>query len=78
MSRRCQLTGTGPSFGNSVSHSHRRTRRRFDANIQDQRFWLSSERRYVRLRLSTRAIKTINRRGVESVVAELRRKGVKV
>ena len=78
MSRRCQLTGAGPSFGNNVSHSHRRTRRRFDANIQDKRFWLPSERRYVRLRLSARAIKTVDRRGIESVVAELRRKGVKV
>ena len=78
MSRRCQLTGTGPSFGNSVSHSHRRTKRRFDANIQDKRYWLPSERRYVRLRLSARAIKTVDRRGIESVVAELRRKGVKV
>lgn len=78
MSRRCQLTGTGPTFGNSVSHSHRRTRRRFNANIQDKRFWLPSERRYVRLRLSARAIKTVDRRGIESIVAELRRKGVKV
>jgi large subunit ribosomal protein L28 len=78
MSRRCQLTGTGPTFGKSVSHSHRRTSRRFNANIQDKRFWLPSERRYVRLRLSTRAIKTVDRRGIESVVAELRRKGVKV
>ena len=78
MSRRCQLTGVGPSFGKSVSHSHRRTNRRFNANIQNKRFWLPSERRYVRLRLSARAIKTVDRRGIESVVAELRRKGVKV
>ena len=78
MSRRCQLTGTGPTFGNSVSHSHRRTARRFNANIQDKRYWLPSERRYIRLRLSTRAIKTIDRRGIESVVVELRRKGVKI
>lgn len=78
MSRRCQLTGVGPATGNNVSHSHRRTKRRFNANIQDKRFWLPSERRYVRLRLSARAIKTVDRRGIESVVAELRRKGVKV
>ncbi len=78
MSRRCQLFGTEPSFGKSVSHSHRRTNRRFDPNIQRKRYWLPSERRYVRLTLSARAIKTIDRRGIESVVAELRRKGQKV
>lgn len=78
MSKTCQLFGTKPGFGKSVSHSHRRTNRRFDPNIQSKRFWLASERRWVRLRLSTRAIKTVDKRGVESVVAELRRRGVKV
>lgn len=78
MSRICQLTGAKPTFGNSVSHSHRRTRRRFDPNIQTQRFWLASEGRWVRLTLSARSIKTVNRRGVESVVAEIRRRGGKV
>lgn len=78
MSKVCQLTGAKPSFGNAISHSHRATRRRWDPNIQTQRFWLPSERRWVRLTLSARAIKTVNRRGIESVVAELRRKGVKV
>ena len=78
MSKICQLTGKKPSFGNAISHSHRKTRRRWDPNIQTQRYWLPSERRWVKLTLSTSAIKTLNRRGVESIVAELRRKGVKV
>lgn len=78
MSRRCQLFETEPGFGKSVSHSHRRTNRRFNPNIQDKRFWLPSERRWVKLRLSTRAIKTIDKRGIESVVAELRERGVKL
>jgi large subunit ribosomal protein L28 len=78
MSRRCQLFGTAPAFGKQVSHSHRRTNRRFNPNIQNKRYWLESERRWIRLTLSTRAIKTIDRRGIESVVAELRRRGEKV
>ena len=78
MSQRCQLFGTEPAFGKKVSHSHRRTNRRFNPNIQNKRFWLPSERRYVRLTLSTRAIKTVDQRGIESVVAEIRRRGHKV
>ncbi|MFM7534494.1 MAG: 50S ribosomal protein L28 [Acidimicrobiales bacterium] len=78
MSNVCQLFGTKPGFGKSVSHSHRRTNRRWDANIQRKRYYLPSERRWVRLTLSARAIKTIDRRGVESVVAELRARGVNV
>lgn len=78
MSNRCQLFGTEPAFGKQVSHSHRRTNRRFNPNIQKKRFWLPSEKRYVRLTLSTRAIKTVDRRGIESVVAEIRKRGHKV
>lgn len=78
MSRVCQLFGTKPGFGKSVSHSHRRTNRRFNPNVQSKRFWIPSERRWVRLQLSTRAIKTIDKRGIESVLAELRRNGVRV
>lgn len=77
MSKVCQLTGARPSFGKNVSHSHRRTNRRWDPNLQWKRYWVPSERRWVRLRLSAKAIKTIDRRGIDSVVAELRRKGVK-
>ncbi|MCO5996696.1 MULTISPECIES: 50S ribosomal protein L28 [Actinoallomurus] len=78
MSRRCQVTGREPTFGNKVSHSHRRTRRRFDPNIQTKRYWLPSERRYVRLTVSAKGIKTIDKRGIEAVVAEIRARGEKV
>jgi large subunit ribosomal protein L28 len=78
MSAHCQVTGRRPGFGNSVSHSHRRTRRRFDPNIQSKRYWLPSEGRYVRLTLSTKGIKTVDRLGIEAVVARLRAQGEKV
>ena len=78
MSARCQLTGRAPSFGKSVSHSHQRTSRRFDPNIQARRYWLPSERRYVRLTLSARAIKTIDRIGIEKAVAIIRARGEKI
>jgi large subunit ribosomal protein L28 len=78
MSRRCQLTGRKPGFGKSVSHSHRRTSRRWDPNIQYRRSWLPSERRFVRLRLSTKAIKTVDKLGVEVVVARLRAVGERI
>ncbi|MFB9832949.1 50S ribosomal protein L28 [Actinoallomurus acaciae] len=78
MARRCQVTGREPAFGNHVSHSHRRTRRRFDPNIQRKRFWLPSEQRYVRLTVSVKGIKTIDKRGIEAVVAEIRARGGKV
>ncbi|CAN5459084.1 50S ribosomal protein L28 [soil metagenome] len=78
MSKRCQVLGKQPSFGKAVSHSHRRTNRRWDPNIQKKRFWLPSENRWVRLTVSTKGIKTIDKRGIEAVVADLRRHGVKV
>jgi large subunit ribosomal protein L28 len=78
MSARCQVTGRTPGFGNAVSHSHRRTKRRWEPNLQRKRFWLASENRYVSLRVSAKGIKTIDRRGVESVVAELRARGERI
>jgi large subunit ribosomal protein L28 len=72
------MTGAEPTFGKQVSHSHRRSSRRFDPNIQSKRYWLGSEGRYVRLQLSTRAIKTIDRIGIEAAVARIRARGVKV
>jgi large subunit ribosomal protein L28 len=78
MARRCQLTGREPGFGRAVSHSHRRTSRRFDPNIQFKRYWLASEGRTVRLRLSAKAIKTIDLIGVEAAVARIRARGEKV
>ncbi|WP_447038218.1 50S ribosomal protein L28 [Streptomyces sp. DSM 118878] len=78
MSAHCQLTGTEPGFGNQISHSHRRTPRRFDPNVQRKRYWLPSEGRYVRLRLAAKGIKTIDRIGIEAAVARIRARGVKV
>ncbi|MFT4083980.1 MAG: 50S ribosomal protein L28 [Nocardioides sp.] len=78
MSRVCQVTGRGPGFGNNVSHSHRRTRRRFDVNIQRKRYWVPSEGRHVTLRVSARGIKVIDARGIDAVVAELRANGVRL
>lgn len=72
MARTCQVTGARPGFGNNVSHSHRRTRRRFDVNIQRKRYWVPSLGRHVTLRVSARGIKTIDQRGIEAVVADLR------
>lgn len=78
VSRRCDVTGAQPSFGNAVSHSHRRTRRRWNPNLQKHRYWLPSERRWITLTLTARALRTVDRRGIEKVVAGLRARGVKV
>lgn len=78
MSRVCQVTGAQPGFGHHISHSHVRSKRRFNVNVQQKRYWLSSENRYVRLTVSTRGIKTIDVRGIEAVVARIRSKGGKV
>ncbi|GAA0492278.1 50S ribosomal protein L28 [Streptomyces sp. NPDC046215] len=78
MSAHCQLTGRKPGFGNSISHSHRRTGRRFDPNIQRKRYWLASEGRHVRLTLSAKGIKTVDTIGVEAAVARIRARGEKV
>jgi large subunit ribosomal protein L28 len=78
MSAHCQLTGRAPSFGNSISHSHRRTRRRFDPNIQRKRYWVPSEGRYVRLTLSAKGVKTVDVIGIEAAIARIRARGEKV
>ncbi|MFF1594097.1 50S ribosomal protein L28 [Streptomyces sp. NPDC058286] len=78
MSTHCQLTGAKPGFGNRISHSHRRTARRFDPNLQRKRYWLPSEGRHVRLTLSAKAIKTIDAIGIEAVAARIRARGGKV
>ncbi|MEU6797735.1 50S ribosomal protein L28 [Nonomuraea wenchangensis] len=78
MSAYCQLTGVKPVFGNNVSHSHRRTRHRWNPNIQQRRYWLPSEGRFVRLTLSTRAIRTVDKIGVEAAVARVRARGERI
>lgn len=74
MSRRCQVTGAEVGFGHRVSHSHRRTNRRFDANIQRKSYWVPSLGRSVALRVSARGIKTIDVRGIDAVVADIARR----
>ena len=74
----CQVTGAVPNFGHSISHSHRRTKRRFDPNIQKKTYWVPSLRRKVTLNVSVRAMKLIDVRGIDAVVSELLAKGVKL
>ncbi len=78
MSRVCQVTGKGPTTGNTVSHANNRRRRRFLPNLHTHRFWMESERRFVSLRVSTRGLRTIEKQGIDKVVARLRAEGVKV
>jgi large subunit ribosomal protein L28 len=78
MSRVCQVTGKGPKTGNTVSHANNRKRRRFLPNLHTHRFWLETEKRFVSLRVTTRGLRTIEKRGVDGVVADLRAQGVKV
>ncbi|WP_329430614.1 50S ribosomal protein L28 [Streptosporangium sp. NBC_01495] len=78
MSAYCQLTGVKPVFGNNVSHSHRRTRRRWSPNIQPRRYWLPAEGRFVRLTLSARAVKTVDKIGIEAAVARIRARGERI
>ena len=75
MPARCQVTGAVPGFGHAVSHSHRRTKRRWDPNVQRRTYWVPSLRRDVVLNVSARGIRTIDRRGIEAVVADLRARG---
>ncbi|MCG5054834.1 MAG: 50S ribosomal protein L28 [Myxococcales bacterium] len=75
MSRVCQVTGKKPATGNKVSHSNRKSRRRWLPNLQWKRFWVPSENRWVRLRVSTTAIREITKRGIEPVIAEMRADG---
>lgn len=74
----CQVTGAGPGFGNTISHSHRRNRRRFDVNVQKKTYWVPSLKRNVTLTVSAKGIKVIDARGIESVVASILARGEKV
>ncbi|WP_127504681.1 50S ribosomal protein L28 [Actinoplanes solisilvae] len=78
MSFVCDVTGKKPAFGNNVSHSHRRTRRRWNPNVQRRRYFVPAEGRYVRLNVSTTGIKIIDRDGITAVVARLRARGVQL
>jgi large subunit ribosomal protein L28 len=78
MSRVCQITGKRPITGNTVSHANNRRRRRFLPNLHTQRFWLETEKRFVSLKVSTRGLRTIEKNGIEAVIAKLRAQGQKI
>ena len=78
MSRVCQVTGKRPQAGNNVSHAHNRTRRRFLPNLHSHRFWVESEKRWVRLRVSRKGMRIIDKLGIESVLKKMRARGEKI
>ena len=78
MSRVCQVTGKRPMSGNNVSHANNRTKRRFLPNLHYRRLWVESEKRWVRLRLSTNGLRTLDKKGVDVVLAEMRERGEKI
>lgn len=78
MSRVCQVTGKRPQSGNNVSHAHNKTRRRFLPNLHNKRFWLESEKRFVRLRVSRKGMRLIDKHGIDKVVADLRAAGRRI
>jgi large subunit ribosomal protein L28 len=75
MARVCEVTGKGPMVGNNVSHANNRTKRRFLPNLQYRRFWVEAENRWVRLRVSSAALRLIDKNGIDSVLADLRARG---
>ncbi|HHJ19980.1 MAG TPA: 50S ribosomal protein L28 [Gammaproteobacteria bacterium] len=78
MSRVCQVTGKRPVVGNNVSHAHNKTRRRFLPNLHTHKFWVEQENRWVKLRLSTKGMRIIDKLGIDSVLADMRSRGEKV
>ncbi len=78
MSKVCQVTGKRPVSGNNVSHAHNKTRRRFLPNLHTHRFWVESENRFVKLRLTTKGMRIIDKKGIDNVLAEIRSRGEKV
>ena len=78
MSKVCQVTGKRPVAGNNVSHAKNRTRRRFLPNLHTHRFWVESENRFVKLRVSAKGMRIIDKKGIDSVLAEVRHNGIKV
>lgn len=78
MAQVCVVTGKKPMSGNNVSHANNKTRRKFNPNLHNKRFWVETENRFVRMKVSAKGIKIIGKRGIDSVLAELRGKGVKI
>ena len=77
MSRVCQVTGKGPMVGNKVSHANNKTKRRFLPNLQHRRFWIESEKRWISMRVTQAGLRTIDKKGIEVVLAELRARRLK-
>ncbi|UTW44428.1 50S ribosomal protein L28 [bacterium SCSIO 12696] len=78
MSKVCQVTGKRPMTGNNVSHAKNRTRRRFEPNLHTHRFWVEGEKRFVKLRVSTKGMRIIDKKGIDQVLTEIRARGEKV
>ncbi len=78
MSRVCQVTGKRPASGNNVSHAHNKTRRRFLPNLHPHRFWVETENRWVRLRVSAKGLRIIDKQGIDTVLKTIRARGEKV
>ena len=78
MSRVCQVTGKRPVAGNNVTHAKNRTRRRFLPNLHSHRFWVESENRFVKLRVSAKGMRIIDKKGIDAVLATVRQNGIKV
>jgi large subunit ribosomal protein L28 len=78
MARVCDITGKKPQLGNHVSHANNKTRRRFLPNLQNRRFWVESENRWVRMRVSQHGLRTIDKKGIDVVIAEMRARGVEI
>ncbi|MDH3525924.1 MAG: 50S ribosomal protein L28 [Gammaproteobacteria bacterium] len=78
MSRVCQVTGKCPQSGNNVSHANNRTRRRFLPNLHDHRFWVAGENRWIKLRVSAKGMRIIDKLGIDTVLADIRSRGEKV
>ena len=78
MSRVCQVTGKRPLSGNNVSHAHNKTRRRFLPNLQSHKFWVESENKWIRLRVSTKGLRIIDKNGIDAVLKDMRSKGQKI
>ncbi|OJA01026.1 50S ribosomal protein L28 [Rickettsiella grylli] len=78
MARVCQVTGKKPMVGHNVSHSNRKTKRRFQINLHIRRLWVASEKRFVKLRITSQGLRIIEKLGIDNVLATLRRRGEKV
>ena len=78
MAKVCAVTGKRPMSGNNVSHANNKPRRRFEPNLHVKRFWVPNEKRWVKLKVSAKAIKTITKVGIEKVIADMRKRGDKI